>query len=371
VDKDWNYKRGETQLPKLITHFDRERCVFDNISYLKSVGANKSGKKIDPQVEMLAKIALSLSTEYPVKPGIYDWVVKDTYGWMVDGERSAKKFATLQAKDIKAGNLNHAIRRSVAFILFAVLSTDTERFGKTPMDCNVLVLCMDQTERFTEGTFKACVESLFGLLTSIKACKLISQIFIDSNIDLPTTSLAEIGSLLLSEGYISEATDFFERLQENDQASPLTSKFEEELNRHKRLQSLSASGVPTPSDLQNLSGVEFEKLIAQKFLSLGYKCRETPTTGDYGADLIVETRNEARVIIQCKRYKAKLNLKAVQEVISAMAYYGGDYGIVITTNGYLKSAIELAKSADVELWDGDRLLDFLSGDISFSELSNL
>jgi hypothetical protein len=122
------------------------------------------------------------------------------------------------------------------------------------------------------------------------------------------------------------------------------------------------------SKVDELSGVEFENLLMDKFFSLGFKVESTPKTGDFGADLIVENNEGSRIIVQCKRFKSKVNLKAVQEVVGAMGHYAGDMGIVITNNSFLNSAIKLAESHDIELWDGDKLVSFLAGDLLFSEI---
>jgi len=53
-----------------------------------------------------------------------------------------------------------------------------------------------------------------------------------------------------------------------------------------------------------------------------------------------------------------------------MKHYGADYAIVATNNEFLNSAIELAKSNGVELWNGTDVLKVLSGDISFSTLGS-
>jgi restriction system protein len=105
-----------------------------------------------------------------------------------------------------------------------------------------------------------------------------------------------------------------------------------------------------------------------KFAALGFKVELTPKTGDFGADLIVENNEGNRIIVQCKRFKSKVNLKAVQEVVGAIGHYAGDMGIVITNNLFLNSAVKLAKTHDIELWDGDKLVSFLAGDLSFSQV---
>ncbi|WP_121628513.1 restriction endonuclease [Poseidonibacter antarcticus] len=121
-------------------------------------------------------------------------------------------------------------------------------------------------------------------------------------------------------------------------------------------------------NINKLTGQEFEILLINKFKELGFKTIATPITGDYGADIIIETQDETRFIIQCKRFKSKVNLKAIQEVVGALAHYNGDLGIVITNSTFLNSAIKLADSNDIELWDNFRLMQFLSNDISFSQI---
>ena len=122
------------------------------------------------------------------------------------------------------------------------------------------------------------------------------------------------------------------------------------------------------SKINELSGVEFENLLIDKFSSLGFTVESTPKTGDFGADLIVVNSEGSRIVIQCKRFKSKVNLKAVQEVVGALGHYAGDIGIVITNNSFLNSAIKLAESHDIELWNGDNLVSFLASDLSFSSL---
>ena len=103
---------------------------------------------------------------------------------------------------------------------------------------------------------------------------------------------------------------------------------------------------------------------------MALKLKLQKKTGDYGADLIIETKSKTRIVVQCKRFKSKVNLKAIQEVAGAISYYICDTGIVITNSSFFTSAINLAESNEIELWNHSKLLLFLSGDISFSELKN-
>ena len=108
------------------------------------------------------------------------------------------------------------------------------------------------------------------------------------------------------------------------------------------------------SDVQSLSGVDFEAYIAKLLRSAGYEVQGTPTTGDQGADLIAK-RDGRTVVIQAKRYQGAVGNKAVQEVISAVSFYGGNEGWVVTNSTFTPSAIALSQKANVKLIDGATL----------------
>ena len=123
-------------------------------------------------------------------------------------------------------------------------------------------------------------------------------------------------------------------------------------------------------DIDRLSGVDFERVLIAKLKSFGFLVTDTPATGDYGADIVADDDDGTRYVVQCKRFGSRVNLKAVQEIVGAMKHYGADYAIVATNNEFLNSAIELAKSNGVELWNGTDVLKVLSGDLGFSTLGS-
>jgi hypothetical protein len=108
------------------------------------------------------------------------------------------------------------------------------------------------------------------------------------------------------------------------------------------------------TDFESLSGVEFEAHIARLLRSAGYDVQGTPVTGDQGADLIAK-KDGRTIIIQAKRYQGTVGNKAVQEVISAVAFYGGNEGWVVTNSTFTSSAIDLAQKAKIKLIDGTAL----------------
>lgn len=121
------------------------------------------------------------------------------------------------------------------------------------------------------------------------------------------------------------------------------------------LKRLANSGI---DDIDKMDGKTFEKYLEALFKKLGYKVERTRYVGDYGADLVV-WRNGTKTVIQAKRYKQKVGVKAIQEAVAAKGYYSCVKAMVVTNSFYTKQAIELAKANDVQLWDRNDLVKAL------------
>ena len=107
-------------------------------------------------------------------------------------------------------------------------------------------------------------------------------------------------------------------------------------------------GATQAAELDQLSGLEFEEFLAGLFRAQGYTAELTPTTGDYGADLIL-SKDGRRVAIQAKRYLGSVGVQAVQEALSGQAYYQCHTAWVITTGTFTTNAAELARKSGVRM----------------------
>jgi len=125
---------------------------------------------------------------------------------------------------------------------------------------------------------------------------------------------------------------------------------------HQNRQKLLRSGI---DEVDKMNGHEFAEFLGERFKANRYKVTMPPRSGDFGADVIIN-QGAYRAVIQAKRSNSKVGIKAVQEVIGAVKYYGAMHGIVITNNHYTNSAEKLAASNDIEMWDRDKLVDFLA-----------
>ncbi|ENO12276.1 putative endonuclease [Thermoplasmatales archaeon SCGC AB-539-C06] len=109
------------------------------------------------------------------------------------------------------------------------------------------------------------------------------------------------------------------------------------------------------SNIDRMTGFEFEEFLVQFFKTCGYIVTKTKPGHDYGADLILERFGE-RTVVQAKRQKRSIGLKAVQEVTAAKKYYRAHKALVVINGTFTKNAKELAKSNYVELWNRTRLM---------------
>lgn len=109
--------------------------------------------------------------------------------------------------------------------------------------------------------------------------------------------------------------------------------------------------TPKPNiPVEIMSPIQYEEYVAEYMRFHGYiNVYTTKATNDYGADILMHSRNGKKICIQCKRYKNPVGYKAVQEVYSAKAYYNCDEAWVCSTNGFTKNAQEGARKIGVKL----------------------
>jgi restriction system protein len=111
-------------------------------------------------------------------------------------------------------------------------------------------------------------------------------------------------------------------------------------------------------EVDEMTGKEFENFLYVHFRNFGYGVTLTQDSQDYGADLILY-KDGSKTVVQAKRSKNPVGIKAVQEVAGAVRHYKGNKGIVITNNRFTENAYNLAESNDIELWERKRLIEFI------------
>ena len=104
------------------------------------------------------------------------------------------------------------------------------------------------------------------------------------------------------------------------------------------------------SEIDIMTGGEFENFIANWFNNMGYTTKITKASGDQGIDVLARKHNFT-IAIQAKCYSGVVGNHAIMEAVAGMKYYNADKCMVITNRTFTKSAVDLAKANNVELWD--------------------
>ena len=114
----------------------------------------------------------------------------------------------------------------------------------------------------------------------------------------------------------------------------------------------------TMDEIDVMTGQEFELVCKGLFEKQGYRVSTTKTSGDFGADLVLE-KSGKKIVVQVKRSKSNIGVSAIQEIVSAIPVYQADESWVITNAFYTQAAITLAQANGVRLLNRDDLTRFL------------
>lgn len=102
------------------------------------------------------------------------------------------------------------------------------------------------------------------------------------------------------------------------------------------------------------SGERYERHVARKMrrrLWLFVRRCGNSNRADFGADIIARGFIFSKICVQCKFYNKPVGVKAVQEVFTAMRYYGASRAAIATNSTFTQSAKKLARACNVELWE--------------------
>ena len=98
-------------------------------------------------------------------------------------------------------------------------------------------------------------------------------------------------------------------------------------------------------------GDRYEHYVAWKMRMHGYFfVTVRGKSSDYGGDITARCFPFGSIVVQCKNYKGKVGVKAVQEAYAAKTYYRTSRAAVATNSTFTKNAETLAKACNVELW---------------------
>ncbi len=105
------------------------------------------------------------------------------------------------------------------------------------------------------------------------------------------------------------------------------------------------------SQIDAISGVDFEDLLCWMFRYYGFKTKTTKRSGDYGVDLFAKSKHYEYCIQAKLYYNHSVGASAIQQINTALNYYHSDYAVVITNSRYSKQAVDMAQNLGVLLLD--------------------
>lgn len=112
----------------------------------------------------------------------------------------------------------------------------------------------------------------------------------------------------------------------------------------------------TLSDIDKMTGHEFEEYLYVLIKALGYETYLTKKSRDFGADLLFRDGEGQLTVVQAKRLSEKLGLEAVQQIYTAQAYYLAEKALIITTAEQASDPCrKLAAATKVKIIDREQL----------------
>jgi len=122
----------------------------------------------------------------------------------------------------------------------------------------------------------------------------------------------------------------------------------------------SEGAIRTLQDAYALSPIEFEDLVGQLFVGMGYQAEGTKLSGDEGIDLYLR-KDDSLELVQCKRYKGNVGVPAVREFFGVVIHKKAQKGYIVTTGHFTFAAREFSKGKPIHLIDGPELAEMLTG----------
>ena len=118
------------------------------------------------------------------------------------------------------------------------------------------------------------------------------------------------------------------------------------------------NAVPEMAEVDKMSGIAFEKLVAILMKSQGYEVGNLRASNDYGVDIIANSKTY-RIAVQVKRSKNKITRKAISDAVAGMKYYNCNKAMVVTNSEFTEDAREFARGTDCTLVDRTVLKSWL------------
>ena len=124
----------------------------------------------------------------------------------------------------------------------------------------------------------------------------------------------------------------------------------------RKLQAYQRSGMAA---IDTMSSREFEDFLVNLFVRMGYRVARLGSRGNGNANLLL-AHSGGPTVVQVQRRVATVSQEAVRHAAAAMNRFRATRALVVTSSSYSQSAITLADSSGVTLWNRSTLASELA-----------
>lgn len=117
------------------------------------------------------------------------------------------------------------------------------------------------------------------------------------------------------------------------------------------------------ASIETMEGHQFEDLIGNLLIKIGFKIEENTKSADGGIDIIAyssESITGGKYIIQCKRHNAPISEHTIRDLYGVVTDQKANKGVLVTNSSFTSAAIKFAAGKPLELIDGKKLIDLIA-----------
>ncbi|PDZ49713.1 restriction endonuclease [Bacillus sp. AFS094611] len=111
--------------------------------------------------------------------------------------------------------------------------------------------------------------------------------------------------------------------------------------------------------LKEMDPRKFEFLVADVFQSLGYQAKVTPGSNDGGKDIILRKGRKTKFVEVKRHNQGTIGRPDIQKLHSAIVDADAVGGYFVTLSNFNKNARQYAANKNIELIDGDSLINMM------------
>jgi len=108
--------------------------------------------------------------------------------------------------------------------------------------------------------------------------------------------------------------------------------------------------------LLELPADDFEEMVAELYRGLGHKAKRIGSSGDHGVDIVVQSKDGEKWIVQCKNWRRPVGERVVRDFYGTLQHEKANSGAIFATRGFTRQAREWARGKPFYLYDGNDLL---------------